>query len=217
MAGLRSNRSWTLLLTGGTVSSVGDYVFNTTVVLWIGTVIAKGQSWAPAAVSGVLLAAAIPAIFVGPAAGVFVDRWNRRRIMLVGDACRTVLTLALLPLAWPSVTGHISRSAELIAIYAVLVAASCFSQFFNPAKFAVLFSMVDEADRARAGGVAMSTGHWPASSARPLPPRCSSSSECSGRSSSTRCPSCSRLSPSPWSSSPRHPLPSRTPMPPWRR
>jgi MFS family permease len=106
----------------------------------------------------VLLSAAIPAIFVGPAAGVFVDRWNRRRIMLVGDACRTVLILALLPLAWPSVTGHIGRSAELIGIYAVLVAASCFSQFFNPAKFAVLFSMVDEADRARAGGLAMSTG-----------------------------------------------------------
>jgi MFS family permease len=158
MAGLRSNRSWTLLLTGGTVSNVGDYVFDTTMVLWIGTVIAKGQSWAPAAVSGVLLSAAIPAIFVGPAAGVFVDRWNRRRIMLVGDACRTVLILALLPLAWPSLTGHIGRSAELTLIYAVLLAASCFSQFFNPAKFAVLFGMVDEADRARAGGLAMSTG-----------------------------------------------------------
>ena len=65
MSGLRSNRSWKLLLTGGTVSSVGDYVFDTTMVLWIGTVIAKGQSWAPAAVSGVLLSAAIPAIFVG--------------------------------------------------------------------------------------------------------------------------------------------------------
>jgi len=158
MASLRSNRSWTLLLTGGTVSSVGDYVFDTTMVLWIGTVIAKGQSWAPAAVSGVLLCAAIPAIFVGPAAGVFVDRWNRRRIMLAGDACRAVLILALLPLAWPSAAGHIGRSAELILVYAVLLAASCFSQFFNPAKFAVLFGLVDEADRARASGLAMSLG-----------------------------------------------------------
>ena len=78
--------------------------------------------------------------------------------MLVGDACRAVLILSLLPLAWPSVTGHIGRSTELILIYAVLLAASCFSQFFNPAKFVVLFSMVDEADRARAGGLAMSTG-----------------------------------------------------------
>ena len=158
MAGLRSNRAWNLLLTGGTVSSVGDYVFDTTMVLWIAAVIAKGQSWAPAAVSGVLLAAAIPAILVGPAAGVFVDRWNQRRIMLVGDACRTVLILALLPLAWPSVSGHVGRPAELILIYAVLLVTSCFSQFFGPAKFAVMSGLVAEEDRARAGGLAMSTG-----------------------------------------------------------
>lgn len=157
MGGLRANRSWNLLLTGGTVSAVGDYVFDTTMILWIGTVIAKGQSWAPAAVSGVLVAAAFPAIVVGPAAGVFVDRWDRRRIMLTADICRAVLVLALLPLAWPSLSGHAGRPAELIAIYAVLVAASSFSQFANPARFALLFAVVEASDRAQASGLTMAT------------------------------------------------------------
>jgi MFS family permease len=134
MPGLRRNRAWTLLWSGQAVSIVGDYVFDTTIVLWIGTVIAKGEGWAPAAVSGVLMAAALPAIVIGPVAGVFVDRWDRRRIMLSADACRAVLVAALLPLAWPSVSGHVSRAASLTLIYAVVIAASCFGQFFNPSR-----------------------------------------------------------------------------------
>jgi len=56
------------------------------------------------------------------------------------------------------VSGHLSRGASLTLIYAVVVAASCFSQFFNPARFAVLFAVVDSADVARASGVLQATG-----------------------------------------------------------
>lgn len=157
LSGLRGNRSWNLLLGGGTVSSIGDYVFDTTMVLWIGTVIAKGQAWAPVAVSGVLIAAAVPAILVGPLAGVFVDRWNRRRIMLVSEVCRAVLCLLLLPLAWPSVTGHIDRPAELALIYVAIFGLNTFGQFANPARFTLLFSIVDAADQAQASGLTMAS------------------------------------------------------------
>jgi MFS family permease len=155
--GLRTNRSWNLLLTGGTISSVGDYVFDTTMVLWIGTVIAKGQPWAPLAVSGVLIAAAVPALVVGPLAGVFVDRWNRRRIMLVSEICRAALCLALLPLAWPSVAGHVGRPAELALIYVVIFGLNTFGQFANPARFTLLFSVVDPDDQAQASGLTMAS------------------------------------------------------------
>ena len=157
MSGLRSNRSWNLLLAGGTISSTGDYVFDTTMVLWIGTVIAKGQSWAPVAVSGVIIAAAVPAILIGPLAGVFVDRWDRRRIMLVSEICRAVLCLALLPLAWPSVAGHVGRPAELILIYVVVFGLNAFGQFANPARFTLVFSIVDPADQAQASGLGMAS------------------------------------------------------------
>lgn len=155
--GLRRNRAWKLLWFGQAVSIVGDFVFQTTIVLWIGTVIAKGQGWAPAAVSGVLIAAAVPAIVVGPVAGVFVDRWDRRRIMLTADACRAVLVVTMLPLAWAAVASHLSSAATLAIIYVVVAAASCFGQFFNPARFAVLYAVVDHADVARASGLFQAT------------------------------------------------------------
>ena len=157
MAGLRANRSWRLMWAGATASALGDYVFDTTMVLWIGIVVARGQPWAPAAVSGVLIAASIPAIFLGPVAGVFADRWNHRRTMLVADACRAVLMLALLPLAWPSVAGHVGRAGTLALTYLVVAAASCFSQFFNPAKFALVAEVVAPADLPQASGMLMAT------------------------------------------------------------
>src|SRR5579885_3273472 len=91
------NRNFGLLWLGQTISVIGDFVFDTTLVVWIATALAKDQSWAPLAVSGVLLATSVPVLLVGPVAGVFVDRWNKRRTMLVMDGLRVVLVLALLP------------------------------------------------------------------------------------------------------------------------
>src|SRR5215468_3624319 len=94
-AGPVINRNFGLLWLGQTISVIGDFVFDTTLVVWIATSLAKDQPWAPLAVSGVLLAASLPVLLVGPVAGVFVDRWNKRRTMLVMDAIRVVLVLAL--------------------------------------------------------------------------------------------------------------------------
>lgn len=73
------NSNWRLLWIGQSVSATGDMVFYITVLLWIATIIAKGQPWAPAAASGALIASAGPVLVVGPLAGVFVDRWDNRR------------------------------------------------------------------------------------------------------------------------------------------
>ena len=80
--GLLINRNFALLWSGQIISVVGDFVFETTLVLWIVTRIAQGQPWAPLAVSGLLLAASVPVFIIGPLAGVFVDRWDKRRTML---------------------------------------------------------------------------------------------------------------------------------------
>src|SRR5215472_1411290 len=82
-SGFLINRNFALLFFGFTISSIGDFVFSTTLVLWIAVILAKGQSWAPLAVSGVLVATTVPAFLIGPFAGVFVDRWDKRRTMLV--------------------------------------------------------------------------------------------------------------------------------------
>ncbi len=76
------------------VSSLGD---------WIGfiavTAIAArvGGSSPEGAISLVLAARLIPGFFLGPTAGVFVDRWDRKRLMVVCDVGRG-LVLASLPM-----------------------------------------------------------------------------------------------------------------------
>ena len=54
------------------------------------------MSWAPLAVSGVLLSVLIPTILAGPWAGVFVDRWDKRRTMIGMDILRAALIVLLL-------------------------------------------------------------------------------------------------------------------------
>jgi MFS family permease len=149
-ARLRQNRNWRLLWAGQAVSMIGDMVFYTTVMLWIATVIAKGEPWAPAAASGALMATAVPVLLLGPFAGVWVDRWDRRRTMLTADAARFALIACLLVV--PLLGHHIPVAAQLAILYAVLVAASCFAQFFDPSRLAILGAIVPEADRAQASG-----------------------------------------------------------------
>ena len=64
----------------------------------------------------------LPLAFVGPVAGVFVDRWHPRRTMVVSDIARAVLVLGLVVARAPC------------PIYIVLLAISTFSSFFTPAR-----------------------------------------------------------------------------------
>lgn len=153
---LRHNRNWWLLWAGQSISITGDYVFTTTIVLWIATKISDGQPWAPVAVSGALVAAAAPALLVGPFAGVFIDRWNRRRVMLITDLCRSLLIFLLFLL--PVLGNRLAPAPKIVIIYAVLVAVECFSQFFNPARFAIVGAVVNESDRPQAGSLFQVSG-----------------------------------------------------------
>jgi MFS family permease len=154
-SGLRTNRNWQWLWRGQSVSVIGDMVFLVTVMLWIATKIAREPggavvSWAPAAVSGALIAVAVPGLIVGPFAGVWVDRWNHRRTMLTADAARFLLIGSLLVL--PLVRHRIPVGGQLAILYAVLAAASCFAEFFDPSRLAIIGAIVPSGDQPKASG-----------------------------------------------------------------
>ena len=161
-AGILVNRRFMLLWSGQSISAIGDFVFDTTLILWIATRIARGQPWAPLAVSGVLLAASIPVFLVGPVAGVLVDRWNNKRLtMLLMDAARTLLILLLflvslvpgdIPLPF-TMRGLLPIAWQLGAIYGIVFLASACAQFFNPSSLALLSDIVDESQIARGSGM----------------------------------------------------------------
>ncbi len=151
------NRDHARLWYGQAVSTVGDYVFDTTLVLWVATVLARGRSWAPAAVSGILLAVGAAVLLVGPVAGVFVDRWNRRATMLRTEVVRAVLVTVLLLLSLLP-TGALPIWLWLTVIYLVVFVLNAAGQFFSPARFATVGDVVDgEADRAWAAGIGQAT------------------------------------------------------------
>jgi MFS family permease len=164
--GLRRNHGWRALWLGQAVSLTGDNVFDVTVLLWVATVLAKGQPWAPAAASGVLIAEAVPILAVGPLAGVWVDRWDRRRTMLGADACRTAAIASLL--AVPALGARLAPAGAIAAVYAVVAVESCCAQFFNPSRLAVLGAVVRPAERARASGLLQATSSGAAIAGPPL-------------------------------------------------
>jgi MFS family permease len=151
------NRNYARLWYGQAISTVGDAVFSTTLVLWVATVLAKDKPWAPTAVSGVLIAIGAAMLLVGPLAGVFVDRWNTLGTMLRTEVVRGALVAVLTVVSFLPVRA-LPAGVWLAVIYVVVFALHASGQFFQPARLAIIRDIVTgEADRARAAGIAQAT------------------------------------------------------------
>jgi len=161
LEGLRAlfiNRSYALLWGGQAISVIGDFASATTLILWVTTLIARGQAWAPLAVSGVLGATIAPEFIIAPLAGVLADRWNRRRTMLAMDATRAILIALLVPatglVSLPFLPDqHLPLAWQLGIIYAMVFLVSACTQLFNPSMLALIGVIVPEPYRARASGL----------------------------------------------------------------
>jgi hypothetical protein len=90
------NRDFALVWLAQALSNLGDFVFTTTLVLWVGADLLPGSSLAPLAVSGLLVTTAVPNLLVAPWAGVLVDRLPKRGVMLFMDAVRACLIVIML-------------------------------------------------------------------------------------------------------------------------
>ncbi len=141
--GLLINRNFAWLASGQAISNLGDFVYSTTLFIWVFTL-----THSAAAVSGVLAAQYLPVFLLGPLAGVFVDRWNRRQTMLISDLIRAVA--ATLPLIAPA-------GLRLQAIYASVFLISALGRFFLPAESGVLQVIVAPQQQMRAASIKQAT------------------------------------------------------------
>jgi MFS family permease len=155
------NRDYALLAMGQGISFIGDAFFTTSAILWIATQLAYGEAWAPAAVGVLALVQVLPQVIVGPLAGVFVDRRPKKAMMLAMDAARAALLALLIVLSavgngdLPLLTDlHLSKVVVLGALYATVFFITCCSQFFGPARLALVGDIVPDQLRPRASGVA---------------------------------------------------------------
>src|SRR5215469_18054519 len=92
-------RDFALLWSGGLISVTGDWVLIIGLPIYVLIL-----SHSVLATSIILISGRIPSLLLGPLAGVFVDRWNRKRIMVVGNV---LSALALLPLLLVTVDDRI--------------------------------------------------------------------------------------------------------------
>jgi DHA3 family macrolide efflux protein-like MFS transporter len=129
---LLQNRSFVALWLGQTISFIGDYFYFLAIPILVerltGSTLLVGLS---------VISSALPMLFLGPVAGVFVDRWDRKRTMIVADLLRAVLVLLCLTVRTPD---------QVWVYYVVGFLMSCVSRFFFPAQNAVLPLIVPDED-----------------------------------------------------------------------
>jgi dTMP kinase len=126
------------------VSSLGDWIGFVAVVALVTRI---GGGSAGFAVSGVMLARLLPSIVFGPFAGVLVDRFDRKRLMVIADVTRGIgyATLPLIPhLPW---------------IYGMSFLIECLSLLWTPARDAMIPNLVPRRQLGNANTIALATGY----------------------------------------------------------
>ena len=143
---LRRNRNFRLLFIGQTISQLGDW-FNTVAVY----ALLLDLTGSATAVAWMLIVQLLPIAFIGPVAGVVVDRLNRRRIMMAADIIRGCLILGLL----------FVRHADQIWIAYVVTGLTVAAQaFFEPARTATIPNVTSAEELLPAN--ALSSATWSA-------------------------------------------------------
>jgi len=92
------------------------------------------------AVGLMFVATAVPTLVVGLFAGVFVDRFDRRKIMIIADLLRAGIVFAIPFLI----------SINIVFLYLAVAAVSTIAQFFNPANDALLPEVATDEELAAA-------------------------------------------------------------------
>ncbi|MBF8252810.1 MAG: dTMP kinase [Actinobacteria bacterium] len=82
------------------------------------------------AIAGVFIARLLPAVFLGPIAGVIADRFDRRKLMVSCDVIRTVLYISI-PIA-----------NNYFWLYTAMILVECVTLFWSPAKEASVPNLV---------------------------------------------------------------------------
>ena len=134
-------RSFFAIWTGQMFSLVGSRVVQFALVWWLTELTGSATVLATATI-----VALIPEILLGPIAGAYVDRWNRRIVMIVADSLIALASLWLAFLFW---TG----SVQVWHVYAIMLLRAVGGSFHWPAMQASTSLMVPQEHLTRVAGL----------------------------------------------------------------
>ena len=140
LAVIRSPRYFRLWL-GQLISNFGDTLHYIALVILVFELSGQGV-----AVAGLVAIEIVPVLLLGPIAGVVIDRFTRKGVLIVADLFRGALVLSLL---WPQGVWH---------AYVVAAGLSAGNIFFGPALNAVIPVLTTPEQRLAANSVSWSTG-----------------------------------------------------------
>ena len=129
---LLRRRDFGLLWAGGLISETGDWFLLVGLPIWVLQL--TGSSLVTATV---FLVGLLPGLVVGPLAGVLVDRWDRRRTLIAVSLAEAACLLPLL-----AVDGR----DDLWIVYLVMAVEASLAQLNDPARNALVPSLVGEDD-----------------------------------------------------------------------
>ena len=140
---LRRNRNYRYAWIGQVVSEIGDH-FNNIAVFSL----AMATTRSGLVVSGVMLSRAIPAVLAGPLAGVMLDRFDRKRIMIASDLIRAVVALGFV------ITIFHHQSSVLYLLSGLLMFAS---PFFTSGRTSILPTIANKEELHTANSLTQTT------------------------------------------------------------
>lgn len=132
------NRNFSLLWIGQFVETIGNSLTSIAASIYV-----YRETQSTLSVGLMLMATAAPSLLVGLFAGVFVDRYDRRKIMLAADILRGLL-VALIPLLVP---------LSIVWLYVIVMLISAIGQFFDPAHESVLPEVASDEELAAANSL----------------------------------------------------------------
>lgn len=126
---LRTRPHYRYLWLASVVSMLGDWFNAIATVILVNKYTDSGT-----AVGALFLARSLPPFLLGPLAGVIADRFNRKSILILTDLSRAVIVIGFL---------FVNSPERAWLIYALSIAQFMVSAFFEPARAAIMPSVVE--------------------------------------------------------------------------
>jgi MFS family permease len=140
---LRRNRNYRCMWMGQVVSEIGDNFNNIAVFA-----LAMALTHSGLVIMGIMLSRAIPAITIGPLAGVMLDRFDRKRIMIASDLVRAFVALGFIVAV---------RRQDVWLLYTFSALLMIASPFFTAGRSAILPTIANKEEIHTANSLTQTT------------------------------------------------------------
>ena len=141
LADQQTFRRYLLFWSGQLVSMLGSSIVQFAIIWWITVTTGSALYLSMATFLGL-----VPIVAVGPIAGVFADRWNRKKLVFVADMTQALAIVVLIMLFWTGYSG-------IWQMLGILTFRAIFQAFHEPTVTAIIPSMVPKDKLSRMNGL----------------------------------------------------------------